>query len=121
MKYLLIENNVIMKCLCKIKSVFKKIQQFDQDLNKNIGVTLNEAMIICSLSDSIKSSGELSSDTGVSVTRTSRVLSALETKQIVKRSVDIIDKRKMMFILTSIGLDKYQQISSLDINLDLSI
>ncbi len=107
-----------MECLCKLKNVFKQIQQFENQLNKSVGVTLNEAMIICSLSDGIRSSGELSNETGISVTRTSRVLGALENKNIVKRSICEIDKRKMLFELTAEGLEKQVQISSMKVELD---
>lgn len=106
-----------MECLCKIKDVFKKIHQFEQKLNTEINVTINEAMVLCSLSDTKKCSGDISTDTGISTSRTSRVLVSLEQKGYITRSFDSIDKRKMMFELSKEGLSKQQLINTIEIDL----
>lgn len=110
-----------MECLCKIKEVFKKINQFEQKLNSEMGVTINEAMVTCCLTDKIMSSGEISLETGISTTRTSRVLLSLEQKGYVTRSFDDNDKRKMMFELTTAGFDKQKEINGMEVDLDFTI
>lgn len=110
-----------MECLCKIKDVFKKIHQFEQRLNGDYNVTINEAMVVCSLSDAKKSSGEVSLDTGISTSRTSRVLLSLEKKRYVERSFCEDDKRKMMFVLTSLGQEKLTDINGLEVDLDVNL
>lgn len=110
-----------MENLCKIKEVFKKIQQFEQKLNNALNVTINEAMVLCSLHKTIKCSGDISADTGISTSGTSRVLLSLEQKGYITRSFGETDKRKMMFELTAEGIEKQQEINSNEIDLDFNI
>ncbi len=110
-----------MECLNKIKEVFRKVSEFEQALNRDYGVTLNEAMVICSLVDGLKSAGEISACTEISKTRTSRVLLSLEKKGIVIRSFCDDDKRKMMFMLTDKGINKRDKIKSINVNIDFSM
>jgi len=110
-----------MECLCKIKEVFKKINQFEQKINTEMGVTINEAMVLCCLTDQIKCSGEISTETGISTTRTSRVLLSLEQKGYVTRSFDDKDKRKMMFELAASGIEKQKEINGMEVDLDFKI
>ncbi|MDD4149983.1 MAG: MarR family transcriptional regulator [Bacteroidales bacterium] len=110
-----------MENLCKIKEVFKKIHQFEQKLNNDINITINEAMVICSLHETIKCSGDISADTGISTSRTSRVLLTLEQKGYITRSFNDTDKRKMMFELTAEGVKKKIEITGIEFNLDFII
>jgi DNA-binding MarR family transcriptional regulator len=110
-----------MENLCKIKEVFKKIYQFEHKLNKELNVTINEAMVLCSIYKTIKCSGDISSDTGISTSVTSRVLLSLEQKGYVTRSFGGNDKRKMMFELTNKGVEKKLEVSKIDFNLDFNI
>lgn len=109
-----------MECLCKIKEVFKKIHQFEQKLNHDINVTINESMVLCSLYETIKCSGGISADTGISTSRTSRVLLSLEQKGYIIRSFGETDKRKMMFELSVEGLKKQQEIKNIEFDLDFN-
>ncbi|MDD2563687.1 MAG: MarR family winged helix-turn-helix transcriptional regulator [Salinivirgaceae bacterium] len=110
-----------MENLCEIKDIFKKIHQFEQELNNEVNVTINEAMVLCSIYETIKCSGDISADTGISTSRTSRVLLSLEQKGYIIRSFDGADKRKMMFELTSEGVKKKLEISEIDFNLDFNV
>ena len=107
-----------MDSLCKIKDLFKKIHQFEQRLNEEHNITINEAMIICSLSEDKKSSGEIASDTGISPSRTSRVLQSLEKKGFIERSFGEDDKRKMMFVLLDSGKGKHTEIKCIKSEID---
>lgn len=109
-----------MENLCKIKEIFKRIHQFEQKLNNELNVTINEAMVLCSLYEIIKCSGDISADTGISTSRTSRVLLSLEQKGYVIRSFSDTDKRKMMFELSLEGVEKKQEISNIEFNLDFT-
>lgn len=110
-----------MKNLCKINEVFKKIHKFEQKLKKDINVSINEAMVICSLYKTIKCAGDISADLGISNSRTSRVLLALEQKGYITRSFNGIDKRKMMFELTVVGIEKKMEMNGIDFNLDFNL
>ncbi|MDD2635110.1 MAG: MarR family transcriptional regulator [Bacteroidales bacterium] len=110
-----------MENLCKIKEVFRRIQQFEYKLNSELNVTINEAMVLCCLYEGVKCSGDISADTGISTSRTSRVLLSLEQKEYVIRSFSNSDKRKMMFELSTKGEEKKLEISGLEFNLDFTI
>ncbi len=110
-----------MECLCKIKTVFKKIHEFEQKLQTGHNVTINEAMVICCLCGTKKSSGGIAKETEISLSRTSRVLLSLEQKGYVKRSLGDKDKRLMMFVLSEAGKMKLAEINSLNVNLNLEI
>jgi len=107
-----------MENLCKIKEIFREIQVFEQKLNNDLNVTINEAMVLCSLYETIKCSGDVSADTGISTSRTSRVLLSLEQKGYIIRSFCDEDKRKMMFKLSSEGVKKKKEISDIELTLD---
>lgn len=110
-----------MECLCKVKEVFKKIHQFEQELQKTMNLTINEAMVVCSLYETVKCSGDISADTGISTSRTSRVLLSLEQKAYVTRSFSVSDKRKMMFELSAEGIEKQKVIEKIELDLDFII
>ncbi|MDD2278197.1 MAG: MarR family transcriptional regulator [Bacteroidales bacterium] len=109
-----------MENLCKIKEVFRKIQQFEQKLNNELNVTINEAMVLCSLYEARKCSGDISTDTGISPSRASRVLLSLEQKGYIIRSLGDKDKRKMMFELSAEGEKKKLEISDMEFKLDFN-
>jgi len=118
---LLIANLFFMECLCKIKTVFKKIHEFEQNLQTMHNVTINEAMVICCLSETKKSSGGIAKETEISLSRTSRVLLSLEQKGYIKRSLGDKDKRQMMFVLSASGKIKLAEINSLNVDINLEI
>ncbi len=110
-----------MDCLSKIKGIFRKVHEFEKSLNREYKVTLNEAMVICSLSEGSRSSGEISECTEISNTRTSRVLLSLEHKGLIERSLFDKDKRKMMFVLTEKGISKSHDLKSINVEIDFEL
>ena len=68
------------------------------------GMTINEAMILCCLKDGeAKTAGALSEFVGLSNSRISKVINAVEGKQLIRRLINPNDKRQMLFSLTPEG------------------
>ena len=67
-------------------------------------MTINEAMILCCLKDGeAKTAGALSEFVGLSNSRISKVINAVEGKQLIRRLINPNDKRQMLFSLTPEG------------------
>ena len=109
-----------MENLCKIKDIYREIQLFEQTLKNDLNVTINEAMVLCCLYKTNKCSGDISADTGISASRTSRVLLSLEQKNYIIRSFDSKDKRKMIFKLSTEGEKKKKEISDIEFKIDFN-
>ena len=39
------------RCICKIRSVYRQIMKFETDLEKEYGLNINEAMLLCLLTE----------------------------------------------------------------------
>ncbi len=95
-----------MKELCKLKEMFRAIYAFEVMLKKDFSLSINEALTLCTLGKKTRNSGELAEELGISLSRMSRVLSALENKALIERTLGIDDKRKMIFSLSPTGRQK---------------
>lgn len=100
---------------CQIKNIARKIQQLDEHLKTEFAITLDEAILLCCLSEKCKCQGNIAGETGLTPTQASRVLSAMEKKILVERTIGTEDKRKMVFTLTPLGTEKLRQITPLGI------
>lgn len=90
--------------LCKIRDVYRAIIDFENSINRDFGLTLNEAMLLCCLSSHDKiTSTEISEALGLTCSNTSKVIKSVESKKLIKRSMGNEDKRSMLFNLTSKG------------------
>jgi len=96
---------------CQIRIQWRKLQQLDQQLKNNFDISLDEAILLCCISHSCKNQGDIAGQTGLTPTQASRVLSRLETKGFIDRSVGEDDKRKMLFTINTAGEKKLQEIS----------
>ncbi len=96
---------------CEIKHSWRKLQQLDQRLKEQYDVCLNQAILLCCLSQRCKNQGNIAGETGLTATQTSRVISKLESKGLIERTIGEDDKRKMVFALTTKGQDKLKEIT----------
>lgn len=96
--------------LCKIRELYRAILEFEAEINKTHGLTLNEAMLLCCLSgNGILSSTEISEALGLSCSNASKVIKSVEEKKLIKRSLSAEDKRSMLFRLTAKGESKLSE------------
>lgn len=101
------------KCtLCKIRKVYHDIVVLENEINQKYGLTLNEAMLLCSLSEKEQlTSTEIAEEMGLSCSNTSKVIKSVEDKGMILRSLGVQDKRSMLFSLTEEGKKKLSGMS----------
>jgi len=93
-----------MEPLCKIRDVFRSINDFEAGFQGKYGIGLNVGMLLCSLSNIDKcSSGKIAELLGLSSSNASKVIACAEKKGLIERIVGEEDKRQMLFVLTSEG------------------
>jgi DNA-binding MarR family transcriptional regulator len=99
------------KCnLCRIRELYRAIIEFENHINTQYGLSLNEAMLLCCLSDrSMLSSTEISEALGLTCSNTSKVIKTVEGKKLIRRILSKDDKRSMLFRLTSKGEKKLSE------------
>jgi DNA-binding MarR family transcriptional regulator len=102
-----------MELLCQIREVYKAIAQFENEMIKAHGLSLNEGMLLCTISknDQLLSSA-IAEQLGLTCSNTSKVIKSVEKKGLIHRSLGDEDKRQMLFSLTSAGSNKLQEMKS---------
>lgn len=96
-----------MERICVIKDIYKALYRFERDFADEHGITINEAMVLCSLKEGeTRTAGALSEYVGLSNSRVSKVITAVENKGYVRREIAQHDKRQMVFSLTDEGRAK---------------
>ena len=94
-----------METICIMRDLYKAIHAFETDFESCYGISLNEALILCSLNEAqfMMSSKALAERTEMSTSQTSKVIGTTEDKGLIKRILGQEDKRMMYFNLTSDG------------------
>ena len=101
-----------MKTICAMRDVFKAMGNFETAFEKMYQITLNEAMILCALkeaSDKVTATN-LSKQTELSPSHTSKMLRILEEKGLIVRSLGSEDRRQMYFHLTQLGKQRVTEL-----------
>lgn len=105
------ERNV--NLLCQIRDIYRSIADFENEFIKKHDLCLNEGMLLCTLSNAERlSSGEIAEILGLTNSNASKVIRAVEKKDLIKRELGDQDKRQMNFILTSKGLAMIKKIKT---------
>jgi len=89
--------------LCGLRKLICDINETENHMKKELGLTVNEASILCVLSDGVHKNTQIARRMNLSVSRVSRLTSAVEKKGFVLRQVEDDDKRGMCFNLTDKG------------------
>lgn len=90
--------------LCKIRDIYRIIQEFEQEFENKYNISLNEGMLLCVLSNrGSASSGELAKELGLTCSNTSKIIKSVERKEFIKRVLGEVDKRQMYFTLSENG------------------
>lgn len=70
-----------MERICVIKDIYKALYRFERDFADEHGITINEAMVLCALrGGETRTAGALSEYVGLSNSRVSKVITAVENK-----------------------------------------
>lgn len=100
-----------MNRLCKIRELQRAVNIFERNLEKSHGLSLNEAMTLCLLNEKGRlSAGELGQLLELTDSNASKVLSSLERKGMIERSIGEADKRRMFFSISNEGSAKLKSI-----------
>lgn len=96
-----------------VRDLYKALASFEAQFEKEYGLTLNEAMILCALQEAGKemTATELADRTELTPSHTSKVIRTVEEKGLIKRVLGETDKRQMYFSLTRSGEKQLEAIS----------
>lgn len=98
-------------CICEIRRIYRAIGAFEAQLEKLLGLNMNEAMLLCLLSEqSNLSAGEISKELGITCSNASKVIASLEKSGLIHRRTSKEDGRSMTFGVTKKGLDVLERV-----------
>ena len=86
-----------------MRDLMKALSMLESHLEESYGVTLNEAMVLCSIGDEIVTASSITACTGLTPSHTSKVIRSAESKKLIERKLGKQDKRQMCFSLTAKG------------------
>lgn len=92
------------------------IASFEHSLQEMIGLNINEAMMLCIISERKNiSSGELAKEMGLAHSNTSKVLGSLEKQHLILRHTGKDDLRSMKFSISKHGEELLGQMQCEDL------
>lgn len=91
------------KCICVMRDLFLALSQLEARLLEAYGLTLNEAMVMCSIAGETVAAGTIVERTGLTHSHASKVIRMAERKGLLVRTQGEVDKRQMYFALTDEG------------------
>lgn len=98
---------------CRIRAVHQAIAEFERTLQQLHRVSLNEAMLLCSLAaKSPLSAGSIAQQLGLSHPNASKLIRSAEDKHLIARTLNQADRRGMLFELTEQGRCRLEQINA---------
>ena len=86
-----------------MRDLMKALSELEAQLEAAYGITLNEAMVLCSVGDEMVSAGDITSCTGMTSSHVSKIIRSVEEKGLLLRKLGESDKRQMYFVLTRKG------------------
>uniref|UniRef100_A0AB33JM23 Winged helix DNA-binding protein n=5 Tax=unclassified Prevotella TaxID=2638335 RepID=A0AB33JM23_9BACT len=90
--------------ICRIRDVYRAIMSLESEFQTTYNLNINEAMLLCTLRDcSGMTSGEIAEQLSLTPSNTSKVITSVEKKALIRRKLDKVDKRQMHFALTPKG------------------
>lgn len=98
------------QCICIMRDLMKALSELENQLEEAYGVTLNEAMVLCSVGEETVSAGDITSRTGMTSSHASKIIRSVEDKDLLSRKLGEHDKRQMYFALTRKGKNRLERI-----------
>lgn len=87
-------------CVCKLREFGQQIRDFERQLLKDYGVSLNEMVVLYSIGSERVVIKELSLRTGISIYNVSKIIHSAESKNLLRCLVGKDDKRQKFLLLT---------------------
>ena len=86
-----------------MRELFEALSTLETGLNEAHGVSLNEAMVLCSIGKETVTASTVVERTGMTASHASKVIRSAEEKMLLQRALGEKDKRQMHFTLTKKG------------------
>lgn len=99
-----------MNCIYTLKNIYKVINQCEKEFASKYGLSLNEAIVLCSLDGKTLCASEIAENSDLQCSQTSKILKSLEDKNLIERTLGKTDKRNMFFMLSQKGHSILQSI-----------
>lgn len=87
-------------CICVMRDLYRAMAELENSLEELYSISLNEAMVLCSIGDENVPAGTIASRTGLRSSHLSKVLRSVEDKGYINRNFGDKDKRQIYFSLT---------------------
>ena len=97
-------------CICVMRELMMALSDFENKLMDAHGVSLNEAMVLCSLGGECVTASVVAERTGLRPSHASKVIGTLEERGYLKRELGKQDKRQMYLSLSVSGKECLAQI-----------
>ena len=97
-----------------MRELVRAIADLEEQLHSRFGISLNEAMVLCCLANEKLMATNISENTGLTPSNTSKVLRSAEDKKLVERSIGLVDRRQMSFALTEKGKQLLAELKTTD-------
>ena len=83
-----------------MRELFMALSELEASLIDTHGISLNEAMVLCSVGNETVAANTIVKRTGMKPSHTSKVIASAERKGFLNRELGSEDKRQMFFSLT---------------------
>ena len=94
------------KCICVMRDIVSAMSELENTIIDHLGLTLNEAMTLCAIGEHSVAASVVAERTGMRASHCSKIISALERRKLVCRSIDKHDRRQINMSLTNAGREK---------------
>ena len=100
-----------MRTLVKIKDIYRAISEWEVELVRYHGITINEGLLLSGLAEvESLTPTEIANLLSLSFSNTSKVIRSCETKKLIYRIMDKFDRRRMYFAITEKGINKISNV-----------
>lgn len=86
-----------------MRDIVRALAQLEEELMASTELSLNEAMALCCLSGEEVAATEIAQRLGLRNPHTSKILAALEQRQLLVKRYDDIDRRRIYYALSTEG------------------
>lgn len=83
-----------------MRDLFQALSELESQLVEKYGISLNEAMVLCSVGEDNVAASGIVERTGLTASHASKVIGSVEKKGYLLRHLGEKDKRQMYFTLT---------------------
>ncbi|MEG1910677.1 MAG: winged helix DNA-binding protein [Bacteroidales bacterium] len=108
-----------MQSICVMRDLYQAIATYENQFMEIHGLSLNEAMALCCLSEGVLSASEIAEKSNMKSSHTSKVLKSIEEKKLITRTLGKNDKRQMYFKLTEAGKERLIKMSCESVQIPL--